>query len=90
MIITFFVILIIVNMIAEQWLSLLNRQEVEKNADEIPPAFRSVMDEATYAKAVQYTLAKNKFGFFVNIKDGVVTLLCVVNYFLRNGAGHSP
>lgn len=40
------------------WLDGLNRRNVLAHAAAVPEAFRSIIDEPTYAKTVQYTLAK--------------------------------
>ena len=44
--------------LAELWLIRLNRTHVLRHADAIPDAFRGIVNEETYAKSVQYTLAK--------------------------------
>ena len=44
--------------LAELWLIRLNRTHVLRHADAIPDAFRGIVDQETYAKSVQYTLAK--------------------------------
>ncbi|HEY5552288.1 MAG TPA: hypothetical protein VIK52_10385 [Opitutaceae bacterium] len=43
-------------------LARLNRLEIGRHAGAMPSAFSGVMDEATYAKSVEYSLAKNSFG----------------------------
>lgn len=57
------------------WLEHLNRQSVLAHADAIPEPYRAVMDEATYAKAVRYTLAKNRFHQVEITWDTAVLLL---------------
>lgn len=52
------VALILLKWAAQLWLDELNRRSARENAGKIPAAFRDVMDEATYAKSVAYTLAK--------------------------------
>ena len=54
--------LILFRYIFELWLDGLNAAHVRKHADEVPAAFREIMNEATYHKSVRYTLAKAKFG----------------------------
>ena len=46
---------------AQLWLERLNRRHVLEHAHAVPEAFKGFVDEATYAKSVQYTLAKAKF-----------------------------
>jgi len=72
--------LIMVRWFAELWLSRLNRRHVLARANEIPPAFRGIIDEPTYKKSVEYTLAKNKFS---EAEDGYH--LAVLIIFLFSG-----
>ena len=54
--------LILIRYCFELWLDGVNAAHVRKHADEVPEAFREIMDEATYQKSVRYTLAKARFG----------------------------
>jgi len=45
----------------ELWLERLNQRHVRAHADAVPEAFKDTVDPATYAKAVEYTLAKSRF-----------------------------
>ena len=54
--------LILLRYCFELWLDALNAAHVREHANEVPEAFRDVMDEGTYKKSIQYTLAKAKFG----------------------------
>ncbi|MDP7013304.1 MAG: M48 family peptidase, partial [Verrucomicrobiota bacterium] len=68
--------LILLRYFFELWLDGLNASHVRKHADEVPTAFREVMNEATYHKSVRYTLAKAKFG---TVSDTYSTaLLCTL------------
>ena len=49
-------------LLAQLWLEHLNAVEVGKNSGRIPEAFAGTMDEPTYKKAVEYTLAKSGLG----------------------------
>src|SRR6516165_5718482 len=62
-------VLVLARAIAELWLSRLNRRHVQAHADEVPPAFREVVDEPTYRRSVDYTLAKGRFGEVVTVFD---------------------
>src|ERR1035438_5237662 len=53
-------LLILAKWAAQLWLERLNSRHVLAHADAVPEAFRGVVDEATYAKSVQYTLAKGR------------------------------
>ena len=54
--------LILARAIAELWLSRLNQRHVRAHADEVPPAFREMVDQPTYRRSVDYTLAKSRYG----------------------------
>ena len=61
----------------EAWLRWLNRRHVMAHAKTVPEAFRGTIDEATYAKSVQYTLAKNRLSQFESVY-GLTVLLVVL------------
>ena len=67
-------ILILARAVTELWLSRLNRRHVYAHKNEVPPAFRGIMDESTYRRSIDYTLAKNRFGNIVNVFDAVVLI----------------
>jgi STE24 endopeptidase len=62
-------VLIFARAIAELWLSRLNERHVRAHANEVPPAFRGMVDEPTYRRSVDYTVAKTRFGNVVNMFD---------------------
>jgi STE24 endopeptidase len=70
------VALVLLRLGAQLALEVLNRAEVRRHAGHRPAAVADVMDEATYAKSVDYTLAKSRFGSFETVYD--VVILCVV------------
>ena len=70
--------LILARLVAELWLSRLNRRHVLAHADEIPPAFRGIIDEPTYKKSVDYTLAKSKFS---ELEDGYNVAVLIIFLF---------
>jgi STE24 endopeptidase len=67
-------ILILARIFAELWLSRLNQRHVRAHANEVPPAFRGIIDEPTYRRSVDYTLAKNRFGDLAGVFDAVVLI----------------
>src|SRR5215831_6664130 len=69
-------ILILARAIAELCLSRLNQRYVRAHANEVPTAFREMVDEPTYHRSVDYTLAKSGFGEVVTLFDA--TLLIIV------------
>jgi STE24 endopeptidase len=53
--------LIVLKWAAQIWLERLNLNHVRAHVGAVPDAFKGVVDEATYGKSVEYTLAKGKF-----------------------------
>ena len=51
-------VLILIRWAAEFYLTRLNESEVRRNQDRVPSAFAEIIDEETYRKSVQYTLAR--------------------------------
>jgi STE24 endopeptidase len=51
----------------------------------VPEAFRGLIDQETYAKSVQYTLAKNRFSQFADVYHAVVLLLALFSGVLPWG-----
>jgi STE24 endopeptidase len=62
-------VLILARAVAELLLSRLNERHVRAHASEVPHAFRGFIDEATYRRSVDYTLAKSRFGNVTNLFD---------------------
>jgi STE24 endopeptidase len=62
-------VLILARVIAELWLSRLNQGPVRAHKNEVPPAFGGMVDESTYRRSVDYTLAKHRFGDLVTLFD---------------------
>ena len=54
------------------WLEALNRRHVLAHAGAVPAAFQGIVDEATYARSVQYTLAKGRLNQIEGTWDAVV------------------
>ena len=67
-------VLILARALAELWLSRLNQRHVRAHADQVPPAFREMVDEPTYRRSVDYTLAKSRFGEVVTLFDAVLLI----------------
>ena len=66
--------LVFARLTTELWLSHLNRRHVLAHADEVPSAFKEIVDAATYAKSVKYTLAKGRFGQIADAYNALVLL----------------
>src|SRR5437773_813225 len=68
-------VLILARAIAELWLSRLNQRHVCAHANELPAAFHGIIDEATYRRSVDYTLAKSRFANIAGVFDVVVLIV---------------
>jgi STE24 endopeptidase len=64
--------LIAARLVAQLALEALNRAEVRRHADARPAALAEIMDDATYAKSVDYTLAKSRFASVEAVWEAVV------------------
>src|SRR5947207_3448591 len=67
-------VLILTRTITELWLSRLNQRHVRAHANEVPRAFGGMVDEATYRRSVDYSLAKSRFGDIAGMFDAVVLI----------------
>jgi STE24 endopeptidase len=70
-------VLILARVLTELWLSRVNQHHAQAHRNEVPPPFHGVMDETTYRRSVDYTLAKSRFGDIANVFD-VVVLIAVL------------
>ena len=64
--------LIIARVVAELWLRQLNERHVRAHRNEVPPAFREMIDHVTYRRSVDYTLSKSRFGKVVELFDALL------------------
>jgi STE24 endopeptidase len=71
---TIALVLILARAIAELWLSRLNQRHVRTFADEVPTTFREMVDQPTYHRSINYTLAKSRFGDVVTVFDTAVLI----------------
>ncbi|MEO7598600.1 MAG: M48 family metallopeptidase [Opitutus sp.] len=69
--------LLALRLVGELVLSALNRAEVRRHAAAPPPAVAAIMDASTYTKAVNYTLARSRFGALTGVFDTLVLSLFV-------------
>ena len=67
-------VLILAHSITELWLSRLNQRHVRAHANGVPPTFHEFIDETTYRRSVDYTLAKSRFGDIANLFDAVLLI----------------
>ena len=75
--VTIALVLVVARAIAELWLSRVNQRRVRAHANEVPPTFCEIVDQSTYRRSVDYTMAKSRFGEVVILFDAVllITLL---------------
>ncbi|MDB6027816.1 MAG: peptidase [Verrucomicrobiales bacterium] len=78
------------------WLERLNAQRVRQHSSHIPDALKSVVDEPTYRKSIDYTLAKNKLHQLELTYDALILSALLFSGFLpwiygafQNQFGHS-
>jgi STE24 endopeptidase len=64
------------------WLARLNQRHVLRHADAVPEPFRDFVDPATYARSVQYTLAKSRLNRVELTYDSVVLLVLLFSGIL--------
>ncbi len=69
--------LMMLRLAGELVLSALNRAEVRRHADAPPPGAAAIMDAATYAKSVAYTMEKSRFGVLTGVFDALVLAMVV-------------
>ena len=74
--------LIVARLAADAFLALLNRQSVRAHSQEVPEAFRGMVDLPTYSKSVQYTLAKSKLGQISDVWETMVLLVVLFSGLL--------
>jgi STE24 endopeptidase len=68
------VALVVLRLAARLALEALNRAEARRNAVRRPDAVAEVMDAPTYARSVQYTLARGRLGSVETVYDAAVLL----------------
>ena len=67
-------VLILARAITEQWLSRLNQGYVRAHGNKVPSPFRGIIDDSTYRRSIDYTLAKNRFGDIAGVFDVLVLI----------------
>lgn len=77
-----FLLLLLVRLVAQVWLDMLNLAEVRRHADAPPAGIADVMSEENYLRSVSYTTAKLKFSIVDSIYDAVVLAIILVSGLL--------
>ncbi len=69
----------------QQWLEWINRRHVSRSSTRIPAGLEGVMNSATYARSVAYTLAKSRVQQFEIAWDAVVLCVALFSSVLPRG-----
>lgn len=69
--------LLVARWAAQLWLEMLNQRHVRAHSGAVPDAFKDVVTPETYAKSVDYTLAKSKYHC-VELTWGAIVLAAVL------------
>ena len=75
-------LLILAKWAAQLWLERLNARHVRAHAGAVPEAFKGIVDDATYAKSVQYTLAKGRLDQISLTYNSAVLLIVLFSSVL--------
>jgi STE24 endopeptidase len=78
-------LLVLAKWAARLWLERLNACHVRAHASAVPDAFQGIVDDATYAKSVRYTLAKGRLGQIEATCHSAVLLLVLFSTVLPWG-----
>ena len=81
-ILTLYIILFSVKFIWETVLELLNQSHIKKNTKNPPKIISSIMDEETFKKASEYSLAKSRFSIFSSIFSAAFLLVLILSGFI--------
>src|SRR5437016_4042528 len=77
--------LIVLKWAAQVWLEQLNLRHVRRHAGAAPEAFKGIMDEATYARSVEYTMAKGRLDYIELTYHAAVLLIALFSGMLPWG-----
>src|SRR2546427_2478853 len=71
--------LVLAKTVAQLWLEKLNRRHVLAHSATVPEPFKGIVDEPTYKKSSQYTLAKARLHQIETIYDSGVLLVVLLS-----------
>lgn len=74
--------LLVLRWLGQWFLDRLNRNHVQTHAHQPPEAVRDIMDESTYRRSVDYTLAKSRFGQMEELWGLAMKILFLSSGFL--------
>jgi STE24 endopeptidase len=80
-------LLLVAKWATQLWLAQLNQRHVLRHADAVPEPFRDFVDPTTYARSVQYTLAKSRLNRVELTYDLVVLLVLLFSGILPRAFG---
>src|SRR4051812_36379281 len=61
------------------WLDRLNVRHVKAHSGSVPESFKHLMDDTTYKKSVDYTLAKSRLGEVELTYDFILLMLVLLS-----------
>src|SRR2546421_2650415 len=89
--------LVLAKWAAQIWLERLNLAYVQAHAGAVPEVFKGIVDEATYKKSVEYTLAKGRLDYVELTHHAAVLLIALFSgalpwgfRFFSHWIGNSP
>src|SRR5262245_54718256 len=82
------IFLVLLRTASQITLESLNRKHVLAHADSVPQAFLALIDSATYAKAVEYTLAKSRFYVVEILCSAALLIVALYSRVLPWAFGH--
>jgi STE24 endopeptidase len=82
---TLILALVLARWAAQLWLEKLNQSHVLAHAGAIPDALKESIEPETYARSVEYTLAKSRFGLMESVWSTFVLLVILFSGALPRG-----
>lgn len=77
-ILTTFVLLLLLKVATSIALDLINLRHLKRQSGSVPDSFRDFIDEPTYRKSVEYTVAKTRFGIVSELYDAAILAIVIL------------
>jgi len=77
-----FLLFFLLELVWNGFLTVLNMRNVRRNEGAVPAPFVGTVDSATYARSVDYTLVRSRFGLLAGIVSAAALLVIVLTGFL--------
>ncbi|MGB0412959.1 MAG: M48 family metallopeptidase [Coraliomargarita sp.] len=77
-----FLVLLVVKTATSIWLDWINMRHAAKQSAEVPESFRDFMDAESYAKSIDYTVAKTRFGIVNDLYDALILAVVILSGLL--------